>query len=132
MAITTNLLKGVSSGTINKAKNTQQVLQEGKTKLEGMFPEQVKSSSEVHYQVAYINVNGQDYAVIGYPTYRQNAQGTFDFVSMDVKIVDNIEDFKKNPPSPSADKSKIEWYGASLDNSGTIQKNDSGKPYFRQ
>lgn len=129
MAITTNFLKtnSVAGGVVGKAKDVQQALQEGKAKLEGMFPKQVQSSSEVHYEIVYVNVNGKNYGVIGYPTYRQNAEGTFDFVSMDLELIDNPDEFKKNPPSPSADKSKIEWYGQSLGNSGTIDRNGPGQ-----
>ena len=119
MAITTNFLK-TNSSLINKGldkqKDLKQAEQEGRTKLEGKFPKQVSNTSEVHYQVEYININGQNYAVIGYPTYRQNGQGTFDFISMTCEVK-ALEDGQQIAITKEGDKSVIEWYA-----------HDNGKP----
>lgn len=136
MAITTNFLKtnGLLNSGVNKASDLQQAEQEGRAKLEGKFPKNVSNKTEIHYQVEYVNINGQNYAVIGYPTYKQNAQGSFDFVSMtcEVKEIPN----GATGIVPSEDKSQIEWYGSSgstsLSDSGVINGNSNNKPFIQQ
>lgn len=98
MAFAANFLRKnptMLSAALRGVDNTKKAEEQGKTQLEGMFPQNVNSDG-ISPKVAYVTVNGQRFAVVGYPTYKSNGDGTYTFQSMkcEVRAMKNEEEVK--------------------------------------